>query len=138
MSSLAQPIHPSVRESLDEEYVKFHDEHLAHVTPSHRLPFARGPIPLGRLPGEREPHPAATSKDVALGESVKARVYTPPGQSPSIGWPALVWYHGGAHLHHASNMALTVAMQADAFLEGLKAKRRSARVSASTQHVLSS
>lgn len=85
-----QPLHPSVRDALDPQYVKYHDEVVQFAPAAHeRGPFHpshRGPP----LPGGSAIRPVGSVKDYDLGK-FQVRVFTPEGQAPSTGWPALLW-----------------------------------------------
>jgi acetyl esterase/lipase len=94
--TIHQPIHPALRPRLDPEYVAFHDEHLQYVIPSEAEPWdpesRNRPSPLS-LGGQRLADVGSVC-DKAVGD-IQIRVFTPEGDAPDAGWPALVWFHGG-------------------------------------------
>jgi hypothetical protein len=93
-----QPLHPSIIDKLDPEYVEFHNKYLQYVTPSHTLPWD----PASRDPGpatvrtESEPVAVGKTQDYEVGHA-RLRVYTPAatGAAPGGGWPVLVFIPGG-------------------------------------------
>ncbi|KAF4946854.1 hypothetical protein FGADI_10883 [Fusarium gaditjirri] len=93
---ICQPLHPAIRDSLDPQYVAYHDAHLQYIerdeiqdwdgsirTKKHSLP-----------PGGTRPVPVGSIGDYDVGR-FRVRVYTPTGQCDERGWPVLVWFHGG-------------------------------------------
>ncbi|KAK6074061.1 AB hydrolase superfamily protein [Seiridium cupressi] len=96
MRKIYQPIHPSLRPLLDPEYAAFHDEHLQYVVPSEAEawdPASRNHLSPLSLGGQRLVEVGSVC-DKELGD-IQIRVFTPDGDAPSHGWPALVWFHGG-------------------------------------------
>jgi len=96
MRKIYQPLSPSVRVSLDPEYVAFHDQHLQYVEPDDVGPW--DPV-LTRSrvcwpPSGSRPLPVQSIRDIQL-ENCPVRVFTPTAAQPAGGWPVLVWYHGG-------------------------------------------
>ncbi|KAJ9628270.1 hypothetical protein H2204_009387 [Knufia peltigerae] len=101
-----QPLHPSIRDKLDPEYVSLHDEVLQYVKPSESQ---------GWTPESRKfvsPLGAGAQKDVEVGSitnheianGIQARIFTPKGESVSSeGWPCLVWLHGGGWVNGGLN-----------------------------------
>ncbi|CAK7198899.1 hypothetical protein SEUCBS139899_001567 [Sporothrix eucalyptigena] len=100
-----QPLHPSIRDQLDPEYVAFHDAVLEFCPRSETVPFdpvasraAKSPMAHGGQKlvavGSTEDHIIFGSDDIVANQ-VNARIFTPEGDAPAAGWPCLVWYHGG-------------------------------------------
>lgn len=91
-----QPIHPTLRPLLDPEYVAFHEEYLQFEVPSEAEtwhPASRDrPSPLAL--GGQKLVDVGSVLDKDLG-NFQVRVFTPEGDAPEDGWPALVWFHGG-------------------------------------------
>jgi hypothetical protein len=96
-STLNGPLHPDIIPHLDSDYAAFYNKNLAHRPAVHKVPWDPacriGPINLGGL----EPCKVGSVRDLTIPGSppVKVRVFTPPGEQPSSGWPALAYYHGG-------------------------------------------
>ncbi|KAL6246444.1 hypothetical protein RBB50_006680 [Rhinocladiella similis] len=101
-----QPLHPSIRDKLDPEYVSLHDQVLQYVKPNESE---------GWSPASRKfvsPLGAGAQKDVEVGkitnheiaDGIQARIFTPEGQpASSEGWPCLVWLHGGGWVNGGLN-----------------------------------
>ncbi|CAK7217394.1 hypothetical protein SBRCBS47491_003149 [Sporothrix bragantina] len=100
-----QPLHPSIRDKLDPEYVAFHDAVLQFCPRSETVPFdpvasraAKSPMAHG---GQKVVAVGRTEDRVIYGEGlpvtdqVTVRIFTPEGKASVSGWPCLVWYHGG-------------------------------------------
>ncbi|CAK7223808.1 hypothetical protein SCUCBS95973_005306 [Sporothrix curviconia] len=100
-----QPLHLSMRDKLDPEYVAFHDAVLQFCPRSETLAFdpvasraAKSPMAHG---GQKVVAVGRVEDRVICGEGlpvtdqVTVRIFTPEGAAPAAGWPCLVWYHGG-------------------------------------------
>ncbi|CAE7214900.1 unnamed protein product [Rhizoctonia solani] len=96
-STFIGPFHPDVLPHLDPEYAAFHDKYLADRPSIHKIPWDPvcrvGPINLGGL----EPCKVGSVRDLTIPGTppVNVRVFTPPGERPTGGWPILVYFHGG-------------------------------------------
>ena len=87
-----QPLHPSVRDKLDPQYVELHDEILQYIQPTESQPWD---------PASREaPSPVshAGMRSVEVGNVVdkdlgdcQIRIFLPEGEPAEAGWPCLVW-----------------------------------------------
>ena len=99
-----QPLHPSMREAIDPDYVKLHDEVIQYLQPIESKPWD----PVSRT------RPSALAfgaqKEVDVGDvydknvdNFQLRVFVPAGSPPSTGWPCLVWYHGGGWVNGGLN-----------------------------------
>ena len=99
-----QPLHASVRDILEPEYVTVHDEILQYVRPTESQEWS----PVSRS----KPSPTAhcTQKLVEVGRkydkevgNFQIRVFMPSETAPAEGWPCLVWYHGGGWVNGGLN-----------------------------------
>ncbi|KAK3359597.1 Alpha/Beta hydrolase protein [Lasiosphaeria hispida] len=92
-----QPLHPSIRDKLDPEYVELHDAKVQYIQPLE--------LDTSWTPESRSRPSAlafAVQRTVDVGkvydqdvEDFQIRVFVPAGDAPVEGWPCLVWYHGG-------------------------------------------
>lgn len=94
MPTSYQPLHESVRATLDPEYVALHDEHLQFARPINEQPWHPS---LRDVSHSFQTPIAQDVKTTDLDVShCRVRVYTPEASKPpASGWPVLVWYHGG-------------------------------------------
>ncbi|KDN40375.1 hypothetical protein RSAG8_08138, partial [Rhizoctonia solani AG-8 WAC10335] len=95
-STFNGPLHPDITPYLDEEYAVFHNKYLVGSPAIHKIPWdpaCRG----GFNPGELEPCKVGSAPDLTIPGTppVNVRVFTPPEESPTDGWPVLIFYHGG-------------------------------------------
>ncbi|KAG5635285.1 hypothetical protein H0H81_011823 [Sphagnurus paluster] len=103
-------IHPSILPLLDPEYVAYHNAHMLDVPPLESIPreLLRGDAPF---PGASDPLPVEKTQDFEL-EGIRLRAFTPFGEQPERGWPAVLYIHGGL-LHaafHGSARCVVVAL----------------------------
>lgn len=92
-----QPLHDSVRGTLDPAYVEVHDKYLQYVQPINEVP-EWSPSLRQRSMGfksQSDPRPVASTRDYKVNDNFRIRVYTPLGDVPQGGWPLLMYYHGG-------------------------------------------
>ncbi|CAG9975116.1 unnamed protein product [Clonostachys byssicola] len=95
------PLHDSVKDLLDPEYVEFYNEYLLNAPQVHYQPVSASRVGGLLIPGGTDPVPVGATTDVQLprresaGPPVPVRVFIPPGTPPSSGWPVFLWYHGG-------------------------------------------
>uniref|UniRef100_A0A8H7TMY2 Alpha/beta hydrolase fold-3 domain-containing protein n=1 Tax=Bionectria ochroleuca TaxID=29856 RepID=A0A8H7TMY2_BIOOC len=95
------PLHDSVKDLLDPEYVKFYNEYLLNAPQVHYQPVSASRVGGRLIPGGTDPVPVGATIDVQLprkesvGPPVPVRVFIPPGIPPPSGWPVFLWYHGG-------------------------------------------
>lgn len=83
------------------EYKAFYEEHVFDKQQVHYQPISvsRGSGIL--IPGAGPLIPVGKTQDFAIqrkesqGPDVKVRCFTPEGEPPAGGWPALVYFHGG-------------------------------------------
>ncbi|KAJ6512157.1 Alpha/Beta hydrolase protein [Mycena vitilis] len=94
-----QPIHPSMVEHLDSEYVKFHNETLAYIEPPHTLTWSPALRNKPAVPGGTVPPLVGKTKEFKIplnDPKFEVRVFTPHGTSPrEEGWPCFIFFHGG-------------------------------------------
>ncbi|OQV04033.1 hypothetical protein CLAIMM_08982 [Cladophialophora immunda] len=88
-----QPLDPQLRQSLDPEYVAFHDEYIQYLEPDDVREWDPEQTRSRRLPGNSEPVPVL-QKDIQR-PNFPVRAFWPHGSRPALGWPVLVWFHGG-------------------------------------------
>ncbi|KIY66629.1 hypothetical protein CYLTODRAFT_377435 [Cylindrobasidium torrendii FP15055 ss-10] len=89
-----QPLHPSVIPKLDAEYVEFHNEALQYITPPHTLPWSPSLRDAPAVPGSSPLLPVGSTQDINLAHT-DMRVFSPPGEAPTNGWPVFIFFHGG-------------------------------------------
>ncbi|KAH8682547.1 Alpha/Beta hydrolase protein [Xylariales sp. PMI_506] len=94
--TIHQPIHPSMRDKLYPEYVALHDEVIQYVVPTERTSWdvAIRTTPSHIAFADHRLQEVASILDKDLG-NFQIRLFTPHGEAPEGGWPALVWFHGG-------------------------------------------
>lgn len=89
------PIHPSVLDRLDPEYVAFHNTHLLDHVPPEELPWDPKIRERPTVPGTSAPREVGSIRDFDLSKT-NVRVFTPKGDQPANGWPVFIWFHGGS------------------------------------------
>ncbi|KAI6366345.1 hypothetical protein MCOR25_005160 [Pyricularia grisea] len=96
------PLHDSIRDKLDPDYVEFYNKYLLNAPQVHYQPVAASRVGGKIIPGGTDPVPVGKTIDVSIsrretaGPDVRVRAFVPAGQPPSpSGWPVFVWYHGG-------------------------------------------
>ncbi|KAF4454796.1 hypothetical protein F53441_2738 [Fusarium austroafricanum] len=91
-----QPLHPSIRDKLDPQYVAYHEAYLQYIEPDEIKDWdgSTRTKKISLPPGGTKPIPVGSTNDYDVGR-FRVRVYTPTGQSDDRGWPVLVWFHGG-------------------------------------------
>lgn len=95
------PLHESVKDKLDVEYVKFYNAHIFDKQQVHLQPVAASRTSGILIPGGGPKLPAGSTRDytfsrkVTQGPDVQVRVFTPEGKRPEKGWPLMIWIHGG-------------------------------------------
>ncbi|KAJ1311896.1 hypothetical protein OPQ81_010356 [Rhizoctonia solani] len=96
-STFNGPLHSDITPHLDQEYAAFHKKYLADRPAIHKIPWDPacrvGPINLGGL----NPCKVGSVRDLTIPGTppVNVRVFTPPGDRPTSGWPVLAYFHGG-------------------------------------------
>lgn len=95
------PLHPSVADKLDPQYVDFYNKHIINSQQVHYQPVAASRVGGKIIPGGSDNLPVGETRDVSIprretsGPDVKVRCFVPEGQAPSAGWPVMIYYHGG-------------------------------------------
>ncbi|QPC69815.1 hypothetical protein HYE68_000567 [Fusarium pseudograminearum] len=91
-----QPLHPTIRDRLDPQYVAYHEAHLQYIEPDEIKDWdgSTRTKKVSLPPGGTKPIPVGSINDYHVGR-FKVRVYTPKGQCDERGWPVLIWFHGG-------------------------------------------
>ncbi|KAF4120868.1 Carboxylesterase family [Geosmithia morbida] len=90
-----QPIHPSIRDKLDPEYVAFHDKYMQYVQPDETKTWDGSARTNPSLPPGGSPAvDVGDIRDVSL-DKFQVRAYIPAGSPDERGWPVLIWFHGG-------------------------------------------
>ncbi|KAG2006783.1 alpha/beta hydrolase domain-containing protein [Coprinopsis cinerea AmutBmut pab1-1] len=91
---MSNPIHPSLLDKLDPEFINFYNRELIHIVPPHTLPWTPEIRNAPAVPGGSTPLPVGRIQDFDV-EKTRVRVYTPPGEVPGGGWPVFLFFHGG-------------------------------------------
>ena len=95
------PLHPSVIDQLDPQYVAFYNKYLLNAQQVHYQPISASRVGGKIIPGGSDNVPVGRTQDVSIkrreseGPDVNVRCFTPEGEAPYGGWPAMVYYHGG-------------------------------------------
>ena len=101
------PLHESVRDKLDPEYVAFYNKHVINLQQVHYQPIEASRSSGVLIPGAGPMIPVGKQEDITIkrqeseGPDILVRCFTPPVDSakgetfPQNGWPVLMYYHGG-------------------------------------------
>lgn len=95
------PLHESVRDVLDPEYVEFYNKHIIDKQQVHYQPESASRKSGSLIPGAGPIQKVGSTRDFNIkrveshGSDVAVRVFTPEGKSPTDGWPATMYFHGG-------------------------------------------
>ncbi|KAH7104099.1 alpha/beta hydrolase fold-domain-containing protein [Auriculariales sp. MPI-PUGE-AT-0066] len=87
-------IHPSILPLLTEEYLGYHRKNTVDGPPMHKVPFDPAIRFGGDNPNGSKPLQVGSIK-VFTFDKWRMRVFTPDSDKPAVGWPAMVFYHGG-------------------------------------------
>lgn len=102
--SVAQPpypLHESVRDLLDPEYVAFYNKHVINNQQVHLQPVAASRTSGVLIPGAGPMLEVGKTQDLSIqrratdGPPVPIRCFTPKGDTPAGGWPVMLYFHGG-------------------------------------------
>lgn len=102
--SIAQPpypLHESVRDLLDPEYVAFYNKHVINNQQVHLQPVAASRTGGVLIPGAGPMLEVGKTQDLSIqrrasdGPPVPIRCFTPKGDAPAGGWPVMLYFHGG-------------------------------------------
>lgn len=95
------PIHESVRDKLDPEYVEFYNKYIINNQQVHYQPIEASRSSGTLIPGGGPLQPVGKTEDIAIrrtetkGPDVMVRCFTPNEHKPDEGWPVMIYYHGG-------------------------------------------
>ncbi|KAL4958969.1 alpha/beta hydrolase [Aspergillus stella-maris] len=95
------PLHASVVDLLDPEYVAFYNEHVFDKQQVHLQPVEASRTSGILIPGGGPLIEVGTTTDITIkrratkGPDVPLRVFTPSGEVPEGGWPVMLYFHGG-------------------------------------------
>ncbi|GLA28644.1 hypothetical protein M752DRAFT_257783 [Aspergillus phoenicis ATCC 13157] len=95
------PLHPSVQDKLDPEYVAFYNQYVMNQQQVHLQPVAASRSSGVLIPGGGPVLPVRKTIDLRLprrvtdGAEVPVRVFVPEGTTPASGWPVMLYFHGG-------------------------------------------
>ncbi|KAF2760059.1 alpha/beta-hydrolase [Pseudovirgaria hyperparasitica] len=90
-----QPIHSSIRDKLDPQYIAFHDKYMQYIVPDEWKPWDASVRTETSLPNTSStPAEVGAIQDFSLG-SFSVRTFVPNEEAPPGGWPVFIWFHGG-------------------------------------------
>lgn len=95
------PLHESVRDLLDPEYVAFYNQHVINNQQVHLQPVEASRTSGVLIPGAGPMLPVEKTQDISIerretsGPPVPIRCFTPSGSPPPGGWPVMLYFHGG-------------------------------------------
>lgn len=95
------PLHPSVQDLLDPEYVAFYNAHVIDKQQVHLQPVEDSRTSGILIPGGGPLIDVGKTTDITIkrrrteGPDVSLRVFTPSGDAPLEGWPVMLYFHGG-------------------------------------------
>jgi triacylglycerol lipase len=95
------PLHESVKDLLDPEYVAFYNKHVINNQQVHLQPVEASRTSGVLIPGAGPMLEVGKTEDITVqrrateGPAVPIRCFTPKGQAPPGGWPVMLYFHGG-------------------------------------------
>ncbi|KAJ5196840.1 hypothetical protein N7449_007319 [Penicillium cf. viridicatum] len=95
------PLHESVKDLLDPEYVAFYNENVINNQQVHLQPVEASRTSGVLIPGAGPMLEVGKTQDITVqrrateGPAVPIRCFTPKGQAPPGGWPVMLYFHGG-------------------------------------------
>lgn len=95
------PLHESIVDRLDPQYVDFYNQYIINAQQVHYQPVSASRVGGKIIPGGSDNLPVGSTLDLSIsrlqtqGPDVKIRCFTPDGEVPANGWPVMVYYHGG-------------------------------------------
>jgi len=95
------PLHDSVKNLLNPEYVAFYNQHVINLQQVHLQPVAASRTSGVLIPGGGPLLEVGKTEDITIqrqvteGPDVNVRVFTPKGEKPGGGWPVMLYFHGG-------------------------------------------
>lgn len=95
------PLHPSVKDLLDPEYVAFYNAHVIDKQQVHLQPVETSRTSGILIPGGGPLVDVGKTVDITIkrrateGPEILLRAFTPIGEAPEGGWPVMLYFHGG-------------------------------------------
>ncbi|KAI9933310.1 hypothetical protein ASPWEDRAFT_115117 [Aspergillus wentii DTO 134E9] len=95
------PLHASVKDKLDPEYVEFYNKHVINLQQVHLQPVSASRTSGVLIPGGGPLLEVGNTQDIAIkrratdGPDINIRCFTPSGETPAGGWPVMLYFHGG-------------------------------------------
>ncbi|KAI9373758.1 Alpha/Beta hydrolase protein [Aspergillus egyptiacus] len=95
------PLHPSVRDLLDPEYVEFYNSHVIDKQQVHLQPVEASRASGILIPGGGPLLEVGKTTDITIkrrvtnGPEILLRAFTPASEAPSDGFPVMLYFHGG-------------------------------------------
>ncbi|RDW93153.1 uncharacterized protein DSM5745_00475 [Aspergillus mulundensis] len=95
------PLHPSVQDLLDPEYVAFYNSHVIDKQQVHLQPVEASRTSGILIPGGGPLVDVGKTVDITIkrrsteGPEILLRAFTPSGEAPAGGWPVMLYFHGG-------------------------------------------
>ncbi|ODM19964.1 hypothetical protein SI65_04950 [Aspergillus cristatus] len=95
------PLHDSVKNLLNPEYVAFYNQHVINLQQVHLQPVAASRTSGVLIPGGGPLLDVGKTEDITIqrrvteGPDVQVRVFMPKGERPKGGWPVMLYFHGG-------------------------------------------
>ncbi|KKK23678.1 putative lipase [Aspergillus rambellii] len=95
------PLHDSVKDLLDPEYVAFYNQYVIDKQQVHLQPVEASRASGILIPGGGPLLEVGKTQDLSLkrrvtdGPEIRLRAFTPKGETPACGWPVMLYFHGG-------------------------------------------
>ncbi|PWY79581.1 lipase [Aspergillus heteromorphus CBS 117.55] len=95
------PLHPSVLDKLDPEYVAFYNQHVIDKQQVHLQPIEDSRSSGVLIPGGGplvsvgRTFDLSIARQVSEGPEIPLRVFVPDEETPEDGWPVMLYFHGG-------------------------------------------
>ncbi|KAF9885648.1 hypothetical protein FE257_012739 [Aspergillus nanangensis] len=95
------PLHDSVKDKLDPEYVAFYNKYVIDKQQVHLQPVEASRTSGVLIPGGGPLLDVGKTEDISIsrretdGPDVPIRCFTPKGETPAGGWPVMLYFHGG-------------------------------------------
>ncbi|KAK1141947.1 hypothetical protein N8T08_008270 [Aspergillus melleus] len=95
------PLHSSVKDLLDPEYVDFYNQHVINLQQVHLQPVEASRTGGVLIPGGGPLLDVGKTEDITIrrreteGPEILLRAFTPKGEKPASGWPVMLYFHGG-------------------------------------------
>lgn len=95
------PLHESVKDKLDPEYVDFYNKHVFNLQQVQLQPVEASRTSGVLIPGGGPLLEVGKTEDITIqrqaadGPAIPLRIFTPKGERPNGGWPVMLYFHGG-------------------------------------------